>query len=84
MRREVCGERRGRRWRVCVCVLGGRREGEGPGSGALAHVRWTSGKNVIATHLPLLPADAVQVRETAKLGGVVQWVQGQLLHREKS
>ena len=48
------------------------------------HVRWTSGENAIATDLPLLPADAVQVRETAKLGGVIQWVQGQLLHREKS
>ena len=48
------------------------------------HVRWTSGENVIATDLPLLPADTVQVRETAKLGGVIQWVQGQLLHREKS
>ena len=39
---------------------------------------------MIATYSPLLPADAIQVRETAKLGGVIQWVQGQLLHREKS
>ena len=53
-------------------------------AGFLPHVRWTSGENAIATQLPLLPADAVQVRETAKLGGVIQWVQGQLLHREKS
>ena len=55
--------------------------------GIILHVRRTSGGesgNTITTHLPLLSADAVQVRETAKLSGVIEWVQGQLLHMEKS
>lgn len=34
-------------------------------------------------HLPLLSADAIKVRETAKLSRVIEWVETQFLIRKK-